>query len=234
MKKLIETIDGGIPSFYAIGGTSKNGIWYIYANEHEEEIDGETVIVSPLIFLTSYDVADDLDRLYYLTHSGEKKISSLYERFVQSFNNGYDDSTVKECLMEIIVSKFADKWNKLYSAMITSNYDPLENYNMEQTETPNVTKNRNVNSEVHTDNDVYGFNSGSTPTPVSETTVHGDKLKNEETETETGTRDLTRHGNIGVTTSQQMLISEIELRDKYNFYEIIMNDMDSILCLLTY
>ena len=59
-------------------------------------------------------------------------------------------------------------------------------------------------------------------------------LDNEETDTETGTRGLTRHGNIGVTTSQQMLQSEIDLRSNYHFINQIMNDVDSILCLLVY
>lgn len=41
---------------------------------------------------------------------------------------------------------------------------------------------------------------------------------------------LTRSGNIGVTTSQQMIQSEIELR-KHNLIDIIFGDMDSILFL---
>lgn len=40
------------------------------------------------------------------------------------------------------------------------------------------------------------------------------------------TRTLKRTGNIGVTTSQQMLESELELR-KYNFYNTIFADVDS-------
>lgn len=36
-------------------------------------------------------------------------------------------------------------------------------------------------------------------------------------------RELTRKGNIGVTTSQQMLESEITLRDKYNFINYFCN-----------
>ena len=104
---------------------------------------------------------------------------------------------------------------------------------MKQKETPNVTRTKNVKSNLVTDNDVYGFNS-STPVPSSKTTNSGAKLDNEETESETGTRDLERSGNIGVTTSQQMLQSELDLRDGYNFYDGIMSDVDSILCLLVY
>lgn len=34
-----------------------------------------------------------------------------------------------------------------------------------------------------------------------------------------------KHGNLGVTTSQQMLTSEIELRKKTNFYRLVIEDM---------
>lgn len=52
-------------------------------------------------------------------------------------------------------------------------------------------------------------------------------------ETETGTRELTRSGNIGVTTSQQMLESEIALWE-WNFYETVFNDVDSVLTIPVY
>ena len=44
---------------------------------------------------------------------------------------------------------------------------------------------------------------------------------------------LERSGNIGVTTSQQMAQSEIELW-QWNYFEGVFNDLDSILCLSTY
>lgn len=46
-------------------------------------------------------------------------------------------------------------------------------------------------------------------------------------------RTLKRHGNIGVTTSQQMIESELELRKKF-FYEIVFHDIDQYLALQTY
>lgn len=41
---------------------------------------------------------------------------------------------------------------------------------------------------------------------------------------------FTRHGNIGVTTSQQMLQSEIDLRLNFNFYDIIFDLIIKELC----
>lgn len=51
--------------------------------------------------------------------------------------------------------------------------------------------------------------------------------------TETGKRTLTRSGNIGVTTSQQMIESEIKLRE-WNFIEQVYKDIDSVLTLGVY
>lgn len=55
------------------------------------------------------------------------------------------------------------------------------------------------------------------------------------THTENGSQDrtLTRHGNIGVTTSQQMLNSEIELW-QWNFFSGVFKDIDTILTIQTY
>lgn len=44
---------------------------------------------------------------------------------------------------------------------------------------------------------------------------------------------LTRSGNIGVTTTQQMLQSERDLW-MWNFFEQVFNDVDSVLCLMIY
>ena len=46
-------------------------------------------------------------------------------------------------------------------------------------------------------------------------------------------RELTRSGNIGVTTSQQMIQSEISLWE-WNFYHSVMKDIDSLLTISTY
>lgn len=196
-------------------------------------------------WLTS-DYATEIDKQYYLSHSGDKWISKLFYRLKKL----EEDGTIIDALTEIakmVENKFVLEWNKIHDA-IETNYKPLENYDMEQVETPDITKQRNVASNITTDtsdditeNGIYGFNSsGSSANPQTKSarngtvTTSGDADKNEEIETETGTRGLTRHGNIGVTTSQQMLQSEIDLRTHFNFMNQIMNDMDSILCLLVY
>ena len=193
--------------------------------------------------------AKTLDERFILEHSGSKKLSPLFERLI-FFSRVYETPfAVMDKLADDVINAYADKWNKLYSAIISSSYNPLENYNMEQVETPDITRERDTsqNTKVTTSSSgdsssgVHGFNSAvAVPTEEGETssevTVEGDKKDNttHEEETETGTRELTRHGNIGVTTSQQMLESEVTLREKVNFYNIVLNDIAKLLCLNVY
>lgn len=64
-------------------------------------------------------------------------------------------------------------------------------------------------------------NSGGTSTTNTGTNT------NKETGTEKNDHTLTRHGNIGVTTSQQMLESELILADKMDLFKIIEQDLAS-------
>lgn len=194
------------------------------------------------------NIALQLDNAYYLEHSGDKKVSPYVERLLKL----KDDGKIVDVLSIIaknIINKYEDKWTRIHSAYIESDYEPLENYSMEQTETPNITKNRTENrsTKVEQTTDViesnvgiYGFNStNAVPTSKADgqtkVTTEGDSDKNfvNDVETETGTRGLTRHGNIGVTTSQQMLQSEIDLR-KFNFTEMLFMDIDDVMCLSIY
>ena len=52
-------------------------------------------------------------------------------------------------------------------------------------------------------------------------------------ETDSESHSLRRHGNIGVTTSQQMIESELVLRKK-NFFDIVFSDIDRLLTLSIY
>lgn len=116
-----------------------------------------------------------------------------------------------------------------------------------ETETPNLTT--TATGENNSSGGLFGFNSAES---VSSDTTHG---TNTNTNTQSGTvntntsgttsstrtDDLTeksihtfeRSGNIGVTTSQQMIESELELRKK-QFYSIVYSDIVNHLCLSVY
>lgn len=174
-------------------------------------------------FATDYKA---LDYEYYGNHSGRKTISPLLDMLAPE--DGAVDVTK---LSDVIFKHFLDKWDRLY-AIYKAEYEPLENYSMTETETPNLHRSSTNYQTTDASSSVYGFNS-STPVPQGESTgtTHGESTSN--FEDETGTRTLTRSGNIGVTTSQQMAESEIALW-KWNFYEQIFQDLDKILTIPIY
>lgn len=201
----------------------------------------------PFEWLTN-TIALTLDKEYYLARSGDKYISPLYQRLLELVDGG-SEIDVMQTIASIIIQHYENEWNRLFEVLIVAEYNPIENYNMYQKETPNITKqvDASQNSKIKVENvnredtsSTYGFNS-SDATPVSKVQYGGDVITSGDikdnhqhnTESETGTRELERSGNIGVTTTQQMIESEIELR-KTNFVDIIMGNVDEIQCLKSY
>lgn len=184
--------------------------------------DGIFSLLQPKFDWMSVEDAKTLDLDYYLNH-GQRSISPLYEQLINQQATNVDFNALNK-LADIIYLKFKDKWNRIYDAYIKSIYKPLENYSMIEVE-KNATK---VTSTDSTKGGSYGFNSDvSVPVNDSNSTsvVEGNGEDNK--------RELTRSGNIGVTTSQQMLESEIQLR-KYNFYEELFKDVNSVVTLSIY
>lgn len=260
--------------------------------------------------------AATLDMEYFGNKSGNKSVSPIIEKFIeQNIDAEVQNPFVltqpqRTSLANIIVNRYSEKWQKLY-ALLSAEYNPIENYSMTETETPNITKrqgvsedykisdektiernmsttetpttdyqvtdekktetNYSVSTDSETNAEAYGFNSAS-PVPTNdasgnstvttsgnadenvETNTHkqtggmtvtesGNANENVETsthkqtgyteETETGTRQLTRSGNIGVTTSQQMIESEIALW-QWNFIESVYKDVDMVLTVPKY
>lgn len=204
-----------------------------------------------------------LDIEYFGNHSGNKTISPLVERLLKIAESTEVDRETLDTIVDIIKNRYAVTWEKLYAVM-SAEYDPIENYSMTETDTPNITRTETPNiartritkqkadvvviSNGTNAADVYGFNS-SEPVPQAETNgnatqrTQGDADNNvtDETEdetgtrthTETGSRTLRRSGNIGVTTSQQMLESEIALW-QWNFYQTVYRDVDAVLACPVY
>lgn len=136
-------------------------------------------------------------------------------------------------------------WNRLYKAMIAK-YDPIENYNRkEETDTQNRgsmvnsgTDRNDRTGQFQTTDSITSFdNNNFQPHDLSVETV-GDNtsITYGRTVTDnTGSKIKSEiHGNIGVTTSQQMLEQEIEVTPKINIYNIIINSFIQRFCLLVY
>lgn len=192
----------------------------------------------PLVkdFITS-DNVENINWDYFGSHSADKYISPIYEKFIatKEYPNPF--------IANLIYRRFGEKWKKIYDALMTE-YKPLENYSMVEERTPDLEfteteKHKSTTERETTATSSYkGFNAVE-PVTITKTdgsedvTTSGIKADNEKTTTHTGSETLTRSGNIGVTTSQQMLESELKIR-QFDFYKQVYNDIDSILCLSIY
>lgn len=131
-------------------------------------------------------------------------------------------------------------------AVADAEYSPIENYNRieSETRTPDITRTRTpdltqsdsgtVISEntISADNaDSYQPDNKSTTIPNTSTHTTGT-----ETNTETGTETIARntHGNIGVTTNQDMINAEIDTLPRLNIYNWIASDFEDYLCITKY
>lgn len=81
--------------------------------------------------------------------------------------------------------------------------------------------NREKDTETHNSNNTQTYNS-----TVTNTGSGSDKTQTDYGKQRTETESTRIHGNIGVTTSQQMIESEIELRAKYDIYKIIAGEFE--------
>lgn len=195
-----------------------------------------------------------LGMAYGLMHSGDKPIAPFLEKILGT--NETTNETIERQIAGILESIYSDKWTRTLSAL-SAEYDPLENYSMTEsgTDTDTGTDNHsfvhgaqrqtNTLGAGHSDTTTKNKSVGSTELGVREkveTDVNQkvDTLDNlAYTDSDNNTKNLskghslTRSGNIGTTTSQMMLQSEIDIR-QYIFFEEIFKDIDKYLCLFVY
>lgn len=123
-----------------------------------------------------------------------------------------------------------DNFAKLWQGF-TAEYNPIENYDRHEdsTETPDITHTlTNSGKDTSTNEaDVQGYNA-TDYTPNSRTVSSGTSSTNG-TDKESGTRTFTSriHGNIGVTTSAQMLEGELALRRSLDIYALIAEEFET-------
>lgn len=131
-------------------------------------------------------------------------------------------------------------WEKLYKTTVVE-YNPIENYN--RTEEWTDTGKTNANSEVYSKStvggtgteQVQGFDSASfvdrnKTTSSSDSSTSGNS---NQTENSTNTRKGVAKGNIGVTTTQQMLEEERRIA-KFDIYSQIVADFKRFFCIMIY
>ena len=129
-------------------------------------------------------------------------------------------------------SKISQYTWKHLAETLTAEYNPIENYDRTEewednsTNTSHYTNSANNTSSGTTKEQVYGYNDLQNPSDnnASTSTSTGvDTSDSAGTGTSAGTRKGRAHGNIGVTTTQNMLESERRIA-MFNFYDTVVRD----------
>lgn len=165
-----------------------------------------------------------LDLIYYYQHSGNKRLAPYYYRLYKSYDDGTrTEAEINALVMANIANSVAllygDKWTKLYNSLVVAQYDAINNYDITEVETPDLT------TETTTQDNTYGFDS---------TAENGEpRDRRSLVSTETGENTKTRVGRDGRVTPQKLLEQELVVRENL-FYDILFSDIDSMLALKIY
>jgi len=164
------------------------------------------------------DIAQELDLMYHGTYSGQKVVGPLVSAYFE------EDETLTNASKLLIARSIAYtdslKWRKAWETR-NLDYNPIENYNMTETERPAETTQSSTSGSG-----VYGFNS---PDSVPADTASGSIVNTTQT-----ARTLNRSGNIGVTTTQQMIEEERKIALYDYFREVVFPDLDKALTVPIY
>lgn len=202
------------------------------------------------------EISTELDLQYHGNHSGDKFISPLINTLLDGAENL--TSLNKSLLASTVYSLYGENWAKQWETL-SFEYNPIENYSMTETmtddekvteygrtstRTDNLTDTNTPNLTSSEDNSTHGFNS-STSVPTNESTRRATGTNTDThtgtqgyvdggTDTETRNYELTRTGNIGTMTSQQMIESERNLWMWKYFETVVFPDIDRVLTIPIY
>ena len=135
--------------------------------------------------------------------------------------------------LKFAITEWGKKWYYTFQKWVEAleiKYEPLENYNRVEHWEDVSERSSEVNSESanHIKHRTYD-NGTMTETDSSNGSSSGTGSDNANIE-----RDGYARGNIGVTTSQQMLLSSFELYRGFNLYDQIANIFKTELCIMVY
>lgn len=258
---MIKTIVGDyLGDLYIDSTIENNGIFQLldkYATESEDKILQD-------IFSQRGTILDS-DYIYYYGYS--KRITNNVLRRTEVIQKSYPDKTYNESkafllefeILPLLLNRFSANWKKKYVA-ITSDYNPINDYNEKETykfdstitDTPNTSTKVSTNTDTTQTTNVtqnantFAFDSDTqTPTNANsgeQSITNQGNANNNYTETNisgnnTNVNDSSstteRSGKHGSNDYSTMIEKELNLR-KYNFYEDIYKDIDSIFTLCIY
>ena len=137
----------------------------------------------------------------------------------------YPDAGVMKIALRTWSQAMIRSW-EMEANVLFEEYDPFINIKRDEVRT--ITQTRNLQSTGRSTNSVNAWNSADPAT----------RDINEGAGSDTGTVSTTEHfhveGDSAITDAQDVAKKEIELRVKYNLYQMITNDFKKRFCLMVY
>lgn len=151
----------------------------------------------------------------------------------------YPEPDIMKNAIGLWSNKQLESWERMYKAMQLE-YDPIYNYDRfeewldSNTATTHSNTNSNLNRKGSTKHQVNAFNRGITDSNIDSI----DNTDTDNTNTNSNNSAIGAHsghlyGNIGVTTSQDMLLSEVNV-SKFIVQDYIIEQFKERFCLLVY
>lgn len=214
-----------------------------YLKKYYDNMVNDGIIESVPIWLSDTTI-NKLNKAYYY-NSGRKQIND----FIEELN--VTDETAEEIFIEEvapIIDAKREEIDRLYKALVISNYDPISNYHRVEDTTNSVTLGTSQSysgtdkvigtgeDKDITESKVNGFNGGvsdrdtltySHKSGAGYDTQHGKTITG--SGTDRTTIKSTIDGNIGVTTNQQMINEEIKLRRDTGFNKLLFGFIDDVI-----
>lgn len=141
-----------------------------------------------------------------LTFASDADVSELLYNYYLTQECAYPNDALMARLLQTKADLIRDRYNKIYETT-QYEYNPIENYDMVEDGTEHVDSESKSHTSSDTRSNEFPMNSA-TERPVGHGTGEGDGSASGNSDK---THTLRRHGNIGVTTAQQMIQSEREL-----------------------
>lgn len=172
-----------------------------------------------------------LDAMFLNQHSANREVTEWVNALATANADNKLSAANIAMLANMIWAKYSRAWTQ-YFDYLESEYNPITNYDMVEVETPDITRSieSSQTSDVTTTNSRNTFNSA-TMVDTDSSNTSGDAESNSQSseETETGTRTLTRSGNIGVTTTGQILDIDSKFWSNWNYIDSMFKDVDKFI-----
>lgn len=174
---------------------------------------------------------------YFILMNGDKLGSKILDAFADS--DGIIRGDKLKALATMIHNKYITNWEHEYKTL-TVEYNPIENTDYVETYKGSASGTSGGTTteggKVKTNTSINGLGSSSL-VPDSETTQDFAPGGANRTTTVSGNssgsdeHEIRKHGNIGVTTNAQMIVSDLEAWKLNNFYDILCKDICDMIAL---